>query len=156
MPLALAQWLEQQAVIKQVRYPGLPSHPQFELAQQQMKAGGGIITCELAVDTATARDFCDRLQYFTLAESLGGIESLACHPATMTHASVPAEVRAAVGLHDGVIRLSVGIESLQDLQQDLAQAMAAIEGSAPAEVSCTSTRPPSNAEGSTMPNRTAV
>jgi cystathionine gamma-synthase len=121
--LTLAQWLEQRKGVRQVRYPFLPSHPQYELARRQMKAGSGIVVAELDGSAETALEFCRRLRLFTLAESLGGVESLVCHPATMTHASVPREVRLKVGLSDGLVRFSVGIEDIQDLIADVDQAL---------------------------------
>ena len=124
--LALAQWLEGRAGVRMVRYPFLPSHPQYELARRQMKGGSGIIIAELDCSAETALDFCRRLRLFTLAESLGGVESLICHPPTMTHASVPAEVRRKVGIGDGLIRFSVGIEDFEDLRRDIDDTLTAI------------------------------
>ncbi len=121
--LALAGWLEARPDVRFVRYPFLPSHPQHALARRQMKAGSGLIVAELDCPAPQALEFCRRLKLFTLAESLGGVESLICHPASMTHASVPPEVRRAVGISDGLIRFSVGIEDEADLQADLAQAL---------------------------------
>jgi len=121
--LTLAQWLEQRKGVRHVRYPFLPSHPQYELARRQMKAGSGIVVAELDGSAETALEFCRRLRLFTLAESLGGVESLVCHPATMTHASVPREVRLKVGLSDGLVRFSVGIEDVEDLIADVDQAL---------------------------------
>lgn len=121
--LELAAWLEGQPGVVRVRYPFLASHPQHALARRQMRGGSGLIVVELAATAATALACCRRLQLFTLAESLGGVESLICHPATMTHASVPPEVRARVGIGDGLVRLSVGIEDVADLRADLAQAL---------------------------------
>lgn len=121
--LALAGWLESRPEVRFVRYPFLPSHPQHELARRQMKAGSGLFVAELDCPAPQALEFCRRLKFFTLAESLGGVESLICHPASMTHASVPAEVRRAVGIGDGLIRFSVGIEDEADLRADLAQAL---------------------------------
>jgi cystathionine beta-lyase/cystathionine gamma-synthase len=124
----LARWLEAQAEgrspVLRVHYPGLPSHPQHELARRQMSGFGGIISLEMA-DGEVARGFLAALRIFALAESLGGVESLASHPAEMTHATVPAERREAMGLLDNLVRLSVGIEDLEDLRADLAQALAA-------------------------------
>jgi len=118
--LALAGWLEKRSRIQWVRYPFLPSHPQYELAKQQMSGGSGIITFALDGD---ARAFCRKLKLFTLAESLGGVESLVCHPATMTHAMVPKSVRERVGITDGTVRFSVGIEDAADLIADVEQAL---------------------------------
>jgi cystathionine beta-lyase/cystathionine gamma-synthase len=121
--LALARWLESRRGVRRVRYPFLPSHPQYRLARRQMKAGSGLIVAELACSEKAALAFCRRLHLFTLAESLGGVESLVCHPASMTHASVPSEVRRQVGISGGLLRFSVGIEDVEDLQQDLDQAL---------------------------------
>lgn len=119
----LAQWLEKCRQVRYVRYPFLPSHPQFELAKKQMKAGSGMFIAEFDCGIDKALEFCRHLKLFTLAESLGGVESLICHPASMTHASVPAEVRKKVGISDGLIRFSAGIEDTQDLISDLEQAL---------------------------------
>ena len=125
--LDLAQWLEKQPKVARVRYPGLASHPQHELAQRQMRAGfGGMISIDLATDLAGARRFLERCEVFTLAESLGGVESLIEHPAIMTHATIPPEQRAKLGIGDGLVRLSVGVEDVEDLRRDLQQALAAI------------------------------
>ena len=105
-----------------VRYPFLPSHPQHTLAKKQMSGGSGIVTADFGLPLDETKAFLDRLRYFTLAESLGGIESLVCHPASMTHASVPRETREAVGITDSLVRFSVGIEHLDDLTSDLQQA----------------------------------
>lgn len=121
--LALAGWIEGRPGVRFVRYPFLASHPQVELAKRQMRAGSGLIVLELDCDADAALAVCRRLKLFTLAESLGGVESLVCHPATMTHASVPRAVREQVGIGDGLIRLSVGIEDAEDLQADLAEAL---------------------------------
>ena len=121
--LALAQWLEGQAGVERVLYPGLPSHPQHELAKRQMAGFGGIISVYLDGGFDAAKRFCERLEVFTLAESLGGVESLANHPAVMTHASVPAERRAEIGIGDNLVRLSVGVEDVEDLRADLAHAL---------------------------------
>jgi cystathionine gamma-lyase len=122
--LRLAAWLEQHPKVERVLYPGLESHPQYALARQQMNGkGGGMITAILkggrpAVDAALTRT-----QLFTLAESLGGVESLIEYPSVMTHASIPADIREKIGIEDGLIRLSVGIEDVSDLQADLEQAL---------------------------------
>ncbi|MBX6419953.1 MAG: PLP-dependent transferase [Nevskia sp.] len=127
--LALAGWLERHPKIARVRYPGLPSHPQHALAKRQMRdprgqpAFGGMISLELKGGLEEARRFLERCELFTLAESLGGVESLIEHPAIMTHASVPAETRARLGLSDSLCRLSVGIEDYEDLKADLDQAL---------------------------------
>ena len=124
--LELAQWLERQPEVRHVFYPGLPSHPQHELAQRQMDGFGGIISIDLDTDLAGARRFLERCELFALAESLGGVESLIEHPALMTHASIPAGQRTRLGIGDGLIRLSVGIEDVQDLRRDLRQALDAL------------------------------
>ncbi|MFA5937931.1 MAG: cystathionine gamma-synthase [Sinimarinibacterium sp.] len=122
--LALAQWLEKHPKIARVHYPGLTSHPQHALAKRQMPRGyGGMITLELKGGLDDARRFLERCELFALAESLGGVESLIEHPAIMTHASVPAATRAALGISDTLCRLSVGIENLDDLRTDLDQAL---------------------------------
>jgi cystathionine beta-lyase/cystathionine gamma-synthase len=120
--LALAEFLASHPAVRQVYYPGLPKHPQHELASRQMRGFGGM----LAFDVATfenARRVCNRVRLMALAESLGGVETLICHPATMTHASVPPERRAAIGLTDSMVRISVGVEDPQDLIEDLRQAL---------------------------------
>ena len=122
--LAVATWLENQSAVQWVRYPFLASHPQHAVARQQMSGGSGIIVFALDADAASCRAIAERLRLFTLAESLGGVESLICHPATMTHASVPVAVRQAVGITDGVLRLSIGCEDSSDLRADLLQAFA--------------------------------
>ena len=124
--LALAQWLEREPKVRKVHYPGLESHPQHALARRQMNGFGGIVSIDLDTDLAGARRFLERCEVFTLAESLGGVESLIEHPALMTHASIPAERRAELGIGDGLIRLSVGIEHLEDQREDLQRALAAI------------------------------
>lgn len=121
--LAVAQWLEQHPAVARVRYPYLPSHPQYELARRQMRAGGGMVTIHLKGGLDAARQMLERTRLFSLAESLGGVESLIEHPAIMTHASVPAEQRAALGIDDGLVRLSVGVEDIADLITDLEQAL---------------------------------
>ncbi len=121
--LELARWMETLKGVKSVRYPFLPSHPQHELARRQMKAGSGLFTAILNCPAEAALAFCRRLQLFTLAESLGGVESLICHPPTMTHASVPAAVRRSVGIDDGLLRFSVGIEDAEDLRRDIDEAL---------------------------------
>jgi cystathionine gamma-lyase len=124
--LVLAQWLERQPQVARVHYPGLPSHPQHELARRQMEGFGGMISIDLRTDLAGARRFLEAVQIFSLAESLGGVESLIEHPAIMTHATIPAETRARLGIGDGLVRLSVGVEDLEDLRSDLQQALARI------------------------------
>jgi cystathionine gamma-lyase len=107
-------------------YAALPSHPQHALAVRQMNGFGGMISAELATDLAGCKRFLERVRLFTLAESLGGTDSLIEHPAIMTHASVPAEQRRAIGTAEGLVRLSVGIEDIDDLIADLDEALAAI------------------------------
>ncbi|MBW8900296.1 MAG: PLP-dependent transferase [Massilia sp.] len=124
--LDLARWLEGQPKVRQVYYPGLASHPQHELARRQMHGYGGIISIALDTDLSGARRFLEHCEVFTLAESLGGVESLIEHPAIMTHATIPADQRARLGISDGLIRLSVGIEHVDDQRADLARALAAI------------------------------
>jgi len=122
--LAIARWLESHEQVERVLYPGLPSHPQHALAVRQMKNGhSGIVTFFLKGGLPEARRFLERLELFTLAESLGGVESLVDHPAIMTHASVPPEARAKLGISDSLVRLSVGIEDTDDLIADLKQAL---------------------------------
>ena len=120
---AIAEWLEADERVASVLYPGLASHPQHELAKRQMDGFGGIVTYFIKGDLESARRFLGRCELFALAESLGGVESLVDHPAIMTHASVPAEQRAELGISDQLIRLSVGIEALDDLMADLDQAL---------------------------------
>jgi cystathionine gamma-lyase len=124
--LDLAHWLERQPKVRKVYYPGLASHPQHELARRQMHGFGGIISIDLDTDIAGARRFLEACEVFTLAESLGGVESLIEHPAIMTHATIPPEQRAVLGIGDGLIRLSVGIEHVEDQRADLARALAAV------------------------------
>jgi cystathionine gamma-lyase len=122
--LAIARWLERHGRVERVLYPGLPSHPQHALALRQMKNGhSGVVTFFLKGGLPEARRFLERLDLFTLAESLGGVESLVDHPAIMTHASLPPEARAKLGITDSLVRLSVGIEDTDDLIADLAQAL---------------------------------
>ena len=121
--LALAQWLQAHPRVRSVVYPGLPSHPQHALAQRQMAASGGMITVFLDGGLPQARAFLSATRVFTLAESLGGVESLIEHPGIMTHASIPPDRRAAIGIDDSLCRLSVGIEDLADLQADLERAL---------------------------------
>lgn len=122
--LELAGWLEAHPKVAKVHYPGLASHPQHGLAQRQMTRGfGGMISIELKGGLAEARRFLERTELFALAESLGGVESLIEHPAIMTHASVPADQRAALGISDTLCRLSVGVEAVEDLRRDLDNAL---------------------------------
>jgi cystathionine gamma-lyase len=120
----IAEWLTRQPMVTKVYYPGLPSHPQHELACRQMSGFGGMISLDLG-DPGRARRFLENTRIFALAESLGGVESLIGHPATMTHASVPPAMRQAMGLTESLIRLSCGVEDTDDLIEDLDQAMRA-------------------------------
>jgi cystathionine gamma-lyase len=121
--LKIAEWLERHPKVRRVFYPGLPSHPQHALAKKQMRAFGGMISAELAGTLDDSRRFLERCRLFALAESLGGVESLIEHPALMTHGSVPADVRATLGIGDTLVRLSVGVEDADDLIADLAAAL---------------------------------
>jgi cystathionine gamma-lyase len=121
--MAIARFLEGRTGIGRVLYPGLESHPHHELAARQMTGFGGIVTIDLAGGEEAARRFLKRSKLFITAESLGGVESLADHPAIMTHASLPESVREAAGITGGLIRLSVGIEDEDDLLADLEQAL---------------------------------
>jgi cystathionine gamma-lyase len=120
----LAAWLSEQKQVETVYYPGLASHPGHDLAAKQMRDFGGMLSLRLRGGTEAARKFMTRTRLFSLAESLGGVESLVCHPATMTHASIPLDLRLARGVDDGLIRLSVGIEDVEDLEDDLRAALA--------------------------------
>jgi cystathionine beta-lyase/cystathionine gamma-synthase len=121
--LRIAQWLERHPKVRRVLYPGLPSHPQHALAKRQMRGFGGMISVELDGGLEDAKRFLERCRLFALAESLGGVESLIEHPALMTHGSVPSDVRAALGIGDSLVRLSVGIEAADDLIADLEAAL---------------------------------
>jgi cystathionine gamma-lyase len=121
--MAIATWLEGHKAVAKVIYPGLASHPQHALAKRQMHGFGGMISLILDRDLEGTKQVLERLSLFTLAESLGGVESLAEHPAIMTHASIPAETRARIGIADSLIRLSVGVEAAEDLIADLDQAL---------------------------------
>src|SRR5437879_1003552 len=120
--LALAQFLAAHPKVRRVYYPGLPDHPQHELARRQMRGFGGMLAFDLG-SLEAARRVLNGVRLLSLAESLGGVETLISHPATMTHASVPAEHRAALGITDGLVRISAGIEDIEDLKEDLAQAL---------------------------------
>jgi cystathionine gamma-lyase len=119
----LAAWLVEQPQVERVYYPGLASHPGHDLATRQMRDYGGMLSLRLRGGAEAARRFMTRTHLFSLAESLGGVESLLCHPATMTHASIPADIRIARGVDDGLLRLSVGIEEVEDLEDDLRRAL---------------------------------
>ena len=120
--MALAQFLSTHPKVTQVLYPGLASHPQHELAARQMRGFGGMVSFDVGTFEA-ARRVCNRVRLMSLAESLGGVETLISHPATMTHASVPPERRQAIGLTDSLVRISAGIEDVADLIDDLEQAL---------------------------------
>ena len=122
----IAEALDRHPSVRRVVYPGLSNHPQHELARRQMSGFGGMVTVELARDLAGSRRVLERVRLFTLAESLGGTDSLIEHPAIMTHASVPAEQRSALGIGDSLVRLSIGIEDADDLMADLEQALSVI------------------------------
>src|SRR5881409_2840881 len=124
--LEIARWLEEQGEIKSVHYPGLKSNPQHDLAREQMRGFGGMVTVVLKTDLAGTRRFLENTHLFSLAESLGGVESLINHPALMTHGSIPPETRAQLGITDSLVRLSVGVEDVEDLKDDLRTAFAAI------------------------------
>ena len=124
--LKIAAWLERHPKIARVWYPGLASHPQHALARRQMAGFGGMISAEIEGGLAAARRFLERTQLFALAESLGGVETLISHPETMTHASVPIETRQRLGITSGLVRISVGIEDLEDLIADLQNAFEAV------------------------------
>jgi cystathionine gamma-lyase len=121
--LAIARFLDRHPRVERVIYPGLASHPQHSIARRQMSGFGGMISFFIDGGLDEARRFLERVRIFTLAESLGGVESLIEHPATMTHASIPADQRQQLGIGDDLIRLSVGIEDLADLEADLEQAL---------------------------------
>ena len=122
--IQIANFLESHNSIQRVIYPGLESHPQHEIAKEQMNGFGGMISVEIKGGLEGAKKFLERTEIFSLAESLGGVESLIEHPAIMTHASIPPEVREEIGISDGLVRLSVGIEALEDLTDDLEKALA--------------------------------
>lgn len=120
--MAIVEALKDNPKISRILYPGLETHPQYELAKKQMRGFGGIVSLDMGTREKAAA-VCDNVKIFALAESLGGVESLICHPASMTHASVPKEVRESFGLTDGLVRLSVGIEDKEDLIEDILYAM---------------------------------
>jgi cystathionine beta-lyase/cystathionine gamma-synthase len=121
--MTIAEFCAQHPKIKATHYPGLPSHPQHDIAKRQMSAFGGMISIELG-SLERAVEVTNKLKLFTLAESLGGVESLVCHPVSMTHGSIPKEQRERLGVTDGLIRLSCGIEDVEDLMLDVEQALA--------------------------------
>src|SRR5581483_6537643 len=120
--LALAQYLSDHPKVRKVYYPGLPTHPQYELAKKQMRGFGGMLAFDVG-SLEAARRVLNGVRLMALAESLGGVETLISHPASMTHASVPADRRAALGITEGMVRISAGIEDIEDLKEDLAQAL---------------------------------
>jgi cystathionine beta-lyase/cystathionine gamma-synthase len=124
----LAGWLADHPKIERVHYPGLDSHPQHKLAAEQMDDFGGMVSFELDGSLEAAAALVSETEVFTLAESLGGVESLIEHPASMTHAAVPRDAREAAGVTDGLVRLSIGLEAVDDLRADLDRALAAVEG----------------------------
>jgi cystathionine beta-lyase/cystathionine gamma-synthase len=119
----IARFLQKHSEVEAVYYPGLPNYPQHELATRQMSGFGGMVTFQIRGGREQANTFVKALRVFSFAESLGGVESLVCHPATMTHAAYPTEDRLRRGITDGTIRLSVGIEDVKDLKADLDQAL---------------------------------
>ncbi len=121
--LTIAEWLSTHPAIHKVVYPGLKNFPQYALAKKQMDGFGGMMVADIKGGLEPAKRFLERCQIFALAESLGGVESLIEHPAIMTHASIPAPRRAELGITDGLVRLSVGIENVEDLINDLKQAL---------------------------------
>jgi len=125
--LQIATWLEQHPKVARVTYPGLPSHPRYEVARRQMSASSGMISFELVGGIRAGVKLLNSVKLCSLAESLGSVETMVTHPATMTHAEVPREDRLARGLNDGLVRLSVGIEHVSDIQADLEQALARVE-----------------------------
>ncbi len=120
--MQIAEYLSTKSYAKKVFYPGLKSHPQYELAKKQMSGFGGMISVDFG-SLENAKKVISKLKVITLAESLGGVESLLCHPASMTHASVPKEERDKLGITDGLLRFSVGIEDVEDLIADIEQAL---------------------------------
>jgi cystathionine gamma-synthase len=126
--MEIATWLAAQKGVRKVYFPGLPSHPGHDVAKRQQSGFGAIVTFELEGGTEAVKRFVDGLQFFSLAESLGGVESLVAHPGTMTHAAMAPEARAAAGLVDGLLRLSIGIESAEDLRKDLAAGLQRARG----------------------------
>lgn len=119
----IAEYLEQHPAVARVSYPGLPSHPQYRLCKKQMRTGGAVVTATLKGNLQQLKGFISGLQYFVLAESLGGVESMINHSASMSHASMSEEEREAIGICDTTIRFSVGIENVDDLIEDLERAL---------------------------------
>jgi cystathionine gamma-synthase len=127
---SLAEVLSEHAAVGQVFYPGLPDHPGHEIAKRQQKGFGGMVSFELSGGVDAARAFLETVELFSLAESLGGVESLACHPATMTHATFDEESMRAAGIGGGLVRLSAGIEATEDLVSDVLRGLDAVSSSA--------------------------
>jgi cystathionine beta-lyase/cystathionine gamma-synthase len=125
--LAIAKYLEKHPAVEKIYYPGLPAHPQHELAKQQMSGFGGMVSIVVRGGVENARRFLTGTKLFALAESLGGVESLVCHPATMTHGSIPKDVREARGILDSLVRLSVGVEDTDDLLADVEAALSKVQ-----------------------------
>lgn len=119
----IATYLESHPKIKKVNYPGLKSHPQHELAKKQMSGFGGMLSFEIDGNQTDVKAFLKEVRIFTLAESLGGVESLIEHPASMTHASIPQKEREKIGIKDNLVRISVGVEDIEDLTEDLTHAL---------------------------------
>ena len=125
--LRFARYLEDESGARMVRYPFLESHPQHGVAKRQMAGGSGIVTADFGLGLETTLKFVEGLRYFPKAESLGGIESLCCHPASMTHAAIPRETREAVGITDSLVRFSLGIENIDDLIRDVAEGLGRVK-----------------------------
>jgi cystathionine gamma-lyase len=121
--MAVAEWLEKHPNVDRVLFPGLKAHPQHEIAKRQMKGFGGMVTFYVKGDLAKTKKFLESVKLFSLAESLGGVESLVNYPPTMTHGSIPPDTRKALGITDNIVRLSVGIENLEDIKRDLDSAL---------------------------------
>ena len=113
--MKFAQFLESHKQVTKVYYPGLKTHQNYEIAKKQMSGFSGMVSCEFKLSNQKTQDMISSFKLFTLAESLGGVESLVCHPATMTHASIPKEIREKMGISDGLVRFSVGLEDVNDL-----------------------------------------
>jgi cystathionine beta-lyase/cystathionine gamma-synthase len=140
--LFLATRLEGHDAVARVHYPGLPSHPGFEIARRQSRGSGGVLSVELRGGPDEVRRFVSERRYFKLGESLGGVKSLVCHPATMTHASIPPEERRRLGLPDTLVRLSVGLEDPRDLAEDLEDGLETLPRATDAGSSADPTSPP--------------
>ncbi|MFZ3330679.1 MAG: PLP-dependent transferase, partial [Candidatus Acidiferrales bacterium] len=125
--IAIANSLNGHPLVRRVYFPGLPDHPGHEIAKEQMTGFGGMVSFELDGTIEEVVSFCSSRRFFTLGESLGGVKALLCHPATMTHASIPADARAELGLSDSLIRLSPGCENAQDLVDDLREGLSLLD-----------------------------